>query len=461
MCTLSCPAAARLPGHVRMNSYEQRKLLKEFFNAIPLQVPHASGVDPAHAPYVEGIHASEGRDPVGELRQALDFQDAAASYLFSGQRGSGKTTELLRLTRSLREAGHAAFYVDALDYLRETAPLGITDLLVAVLGAFSEAYLARQGADPRHSGSWERFRDFLSRTRVVANETSLKLGGFADLQLALKDNPTFKANLRSSSENSLDTFVKAAREFVDRMVADVRAPGLATDAKVVLVVDSLEKIRGSGNNAATVFQSLSDVFFGNAHNLRFNTLHVVYCVPPTLPLVAPGIQALYGGVHGLSHIKVETPPARPTEANPLRQGTRHEPGIDLMLSVLTAHFPRWTEVFPEARMRDVAHQSGGNLRIFFLIIRRALLKPPGEPLPMRDGLVLEHAVRDTRADYPLSTEDREWLLDVAKTKTPALDRNDGMATLARLFDNHLILDYRNGSAWCDVLPLVRESLHPA
>ncbi|MEI6342855.1 MAG: hypothetical protein WCR07_12945 [Verrucomicrobiota bacterium] len=464
MATALLMATAAGRSHDRMNASEQKKLLKEFYNAIPLQVPSPSRADIQPMAYVEGIHLTDGRDPLGELRRAIEFRDTAASYLFSGQRGSGKTTELIHLTRSLRDDGHAAYYVDALDYLKETAALGITDLLVAVLGAFSEAYARGLGSDPARSGYWERIKDFLTRTEVQPSEATLKLGDFADLKLALKDNPTFKESLRKISEASLDTFVKGAREFVDGIVQDVRDRGLHPDAKVVLIVDSLEKVRGSGSDADAVFQSLSNVFFGHAHNLGFNTLHVVYCVPPTLPLVAPGIQALYGGIHGLPHIKVEeTPrpqPAEAPDANPLRQGARHEPGINLMLSVLDAHFPRWAEVFPPSQLREVAHASGGNLRIFFLIIQRALLKCPGRPLPMTDDSIVQYALRDTRADFQLSKEDRDWLMQVAKSKGPALDGISGLATLARLFDNHLILDYRNGKAWCDVLPLVRELIHP-
>ncbi len=58
-------------------------------------------------------------DPVGRLSTLIDFDGVESVQLFSGFRGSGKTTELRRLRRDLQDQGQDYFvlYADALETL--------------------------------------------------------------------------------------------------------------------------------------------------------------------------------------------------------------------------------------------------------------------------------------------------------------------------------------------------------
>ena len=62
----------------------------------------------------------------------------------------------------------------------------------------------------------------------------------------------------------------------------------AADRKVVLLVDSVERIRGVGSEAMTVYESVRNLFFGHAEHLRIPLLHVVYTIPPYLSVLAAG-----------------------------------------------------------------------------------------------------------------------------------------------------------------------------
>lgn len=439
-----------------MTPKEKNQLLKTFFNAIPLQVTSPPG-DNSVAAYVPGLHSSEGRDPVGELATNIGFNEGAASYLFTGHRGTGKTTELIRLQASLEEAGCVAFYVDMVDYLNETSPIGVSYLLTTMLGALSEAFDARYAANPLQQSWWERFKHFVQATTVTPSEIGLSGGldklATIDIKLALKTNPHFKQIVQTALDGALETFMKDAREFADEIVAAIRESTLDPGKKVVLIVDSLEKIRGSGAGAEQIYASINDTFHGNATNLRFNTLHVVYSVPPTLPLIAPGIGSLYsGGLCGLPQVTVES------RGEPGQPNVRYEHGIEQMIKVVATRVSNWESVFARPHLERLARVSGGNLRIFFLLIQRVLLKAPSVDLPLANETLIEQAENDVRADMQLTDEDRVWLTRVANTHSSGLDKIDNLATLGRLCDNLLILDYRNGDLWYDVLPLVRERL---
>ena len=49
-------------------------------------------------------------DPVKELARRINYADVESLSLFSGFRGSGKTTELFRLRKRLKDAGLTVLY---------------------------------------------------------------------------------------------------------------------------------------------------------------------------------------------------------------------------------------------------------------------------------------------------------------------------------------------------------------
>jgi hypothetical protein len=54
-------------------------------------------------------------DPVRLLQDHIELVGSESLQMFSGFRGSGKTTELFRLQKSLQQQGYVVIYADALD----------------------------------------------------------------------------------------------------------------------------------------------------------------------------------------------------------------------------------------------------------------------------------------------------------------------------------------------------------
>ena len=92
--------------------------LQVFFNALPESAQ--GGVD-SSAFYVNRAQDDE-HDPVLNLKQCIEWEALPGSYLFSGLRGSGKTTELNRLIHELQQGGIEAYYCDASVYLNLNDP---------------------------------------------------------------------------------------------------------------------------------------------------------------------------------------------------------------------------------------------------------------------------------------------------------------------------------------------------
>jgi hypothetical protein len=192
---------------------QNRRLLKDIYQRVKDE-PLRPGTEKC-ARFYQPIYEIPGKeDPVDFLQKAIQFSDYESLQLFSGFRGSGKTTELFRLRRRLEEEGYVVLYVDALDYISPSDEIDISDLLIVLAGAFSDALQRwaselQQPVNLAHESYWERFKNYLTRTTVSMSEAGVKLeaespagqiiGGLTaglDLKLAIKESPTFRQNLQ-------------------------------------------------------------------------------------------------------------------------------------------------------------------------------------------------------------------------------------------------------------------------
>src|ERR1700730_13900484 len=105
------------------------------------------------SPFYEPVYQKLGLDdPVQQISTLIEFDGVESIRLFSGLRGSGKTTELLRLQRLLEERGYFVLYADALNYVNAAEPIEITDLLMVIGRGLQRCFgrQARQGHRPRN-----------------------------------------------------------------------------------------------------------------------------------------------------------------------------------------------------------------------------------------------------------------------------------------------------------------------
>ncbi len=177
-----------------------------------------------------------------------------------------------------------------------TERVEISDFLISVLGAFSEKINERFPAKPLGPvGFFERMWSFL-QSEVVFNEIKIPAGPL-ELKAALQQNPTFKEELQKGTRGLIERLVDQAQKFALEAVNHVRAQRADPNRKVILIVDSFERLSGVGtrDQIRDVFSSAATLFNSYPQSLRFSGLSVVYTVPPYLSALAGGIGAYYGG----------------------------------------------------------------------------------------------------------------------------------------------------------------------
>ena len=425
----------------------KRADLKVFYNALNDKV-----LPPNDPFYLKEINERgvSGTDAVSEIAAEINYQESEGRCLFTGQRGTGKSTELLRLQSELEGSGVVTFYADLSEYILLTKPIEITDFLISMAGAFSDQ-LER---DPRfgqrlgHRTYWERLSHFVE-SKVEFKEIGLKVEGIAELKASLKNDPDFKQRMQQASRGHVARIVRDAHDFFIDAVAGMRTSTGTPDLKVALIVDSVERIRGVGDEAMQVYESVRNLFLAHAEHLRIPMLHVVFTVPPYLSILAAGAGALMGGATVRRLVSTHIFMDRSREVDPK--------GLELMRRVIAKRHLGWNKIFTSEALDQLAVSSGGDLREYFRLLRQCLPSVRDDTQLPLSAAAIAHVEVSARAEMlPIPADQLDWLTKISTSHDTCLQADDKLPLLAHFLDNRLVLNYRNGSDWYDVHPLLRK-----
>jgi AAA ATPase domain len=248
--------------------------------------------DPAEQRYVPLQEPGQGA--VDDMMATIELAVDTTTQLLSGPSGSGKTTELRRLRSDLDKRGYRAVLFDVTRYVNESSPVDITEFLIALaLGAHDTLGASDAAAQ---EGFGRRLLTLLSRLSIdlnfggvsaKASREGLEVVAFGatvevDLQRELKSSEPFVTELRSKLAYHVGTLYEEVAAFLRELVASDESFGL------VLIVDGLEKLRGTTENDISVQESIEALFVNHASKLKFASHHMIYTVPTYLQFTAPG-----------------------------------------------------------------------------------------------------------------------------------------------------------------------------
>ncbi len=421
---------------------DDRSFRKDFFQAVsdePLEPD-----DPRYIPFFEGLGLVDD-DPVTLLADNIEFTPGRSVQLLSGFRGSGKSTQLRRLRSRLRADGYLVVLFDIEDYLNLSSRVDVADFLLAVAGAFGDTVVADGLLDrhPTDQTYWERFVGFLQGRKVEVSEISAGLGPMS-VKANLHRDPDFTRRLQDRMAGHLGAFVDDVRSYLTDSVALLRAahPG---SAGCVLIVDSMEHIRGSSANAKEVQDSVETVFAVHSDKLQL-PLHTIYTVPAFLRIAYKNLGALYNqGVLTIPSVKVFNQDGTPNG--------RGRSALEQMVRVRGD----WERLLGERALLDrLIETSGGHLRDLLRIVAEVIRR--AEDLPVGAATV-DRAISQIRSEFlPIAESDARWLWRIAQTHEASLEDMSMLPALVRFFDTHLVLVYRNGLEWYDVHPVIRSEV---
>lgn len=430
-------------------STEPKFLLKSLYQA--LQDRPLLSDDPYYVPYMQ--EDLKGQDPVAQIQTAIEFSSSESLQMVSGQRGTGKSTELSRLKANLEKSGFIVFHIDMLAYIHTAEPVDISDFLLASTLALAEAAERDYQLTQVQENYFERLKNFLG-AEIKLEEVSIKAetGAFsADIKTRLKRDDSFRRKLQKHSEGHINRLVEDTETFIVELVTALREKTENPDQQVVFIIDSFEQIRGTIHNANDVHNSIVRLFSTHGKNLKFPMIHMVITVPPYLNSAAPGVATILGATSPVNwpSIHVRT-----------KAGDDDENGIEILTRIVSKRTQHINKIFKKADLRRIAISSGGDLRHMFSIVKDALVINGANldrmEMPIPPTVIAQAEDKLRRSMMPITDEDVMKLAYVQQSKQAELADIEELPELARLFDFNLIINYRNGDDWYDIHPLVAD-----
>ncbi len=397
------------------------------------------------------------RNELTRLRALQAKNRAEKKYytsFFCGLRGSGKSTELRRLAQGARlplNGGLLPVYIDAEGLLDLSATVDLPDILLVMLYGVEKAVLELEGSTPERAmkeGPFDRLWHWFTNTEIELKDielsagaelglpSALKLASGAKLAYALKNRPSLRAAFRDRAGAAFERFLEEVRAELAGLVQRASSK----HGGVLVILDSLEKLRGTSTTWTDVHASAEKVFRRLGEGLGL-PVHVVYTVPPSL------YQRLtISGLHFMPMIKLHD---RVT-------GARFKPGFEAARALIRQRVPdpELEELLGnkqiEARVTRLIEVSGGYPRELIRLLQDLVVAWPFDEDRFEQTFT---TAQDNLRASVVTEEAMLVLAHVARSK--ALQVPEALRRYVdELLDNNVILRYQNQELWYEVHPAV-------
>ncbi|NKB67795.1 MAG: hypothetical protein GKR89_12095 [Candidatus Latescibacteria bacterium] len=377
-------------------------------------------------------YVSRPLSPLEELKMLLEDTDDPQKVLFTGHRGSGKTTELAKLVQELDDSFMVMHY--SVKSILNLFDLSYVDVVLSLgLELFKRATAENI---PVNQVLLESILDF---TKEITRDVETGVKDQAEVGVSLNLH-VVKLSSKLATEDATREIV---REKVSRRLSDLleniellsREVERHTGKRLLMVVEDLDK---------TDLDTATNLFYKHANSLLAPPVSVIYTFPIAMRHHNDfmQIEMNFPNLYILPNLKVRD-----------RAGKPSEEGVDCLRRILTC---RVTEgLFRDGALEALAALSGGIPRELIVLARQASLEARGAGLESLEVAEIERAAQRKRTDYQLLlTSEQLRLLQLVQRHKRVENDTEHRA----LLHNLSALEYRNSGVWYDVHPLVEALL---
>jgi hypothetical protein len=410
-------------------------VLRGFIAACKPEEP-ISPDDPRHYDFDAPALRLRGAPWRERLATVIRLSTEPCAQLVTGLRGSGKTTELCQLQKTLRAANHHVVMADAGQWLSDERPIETEDLMLAlVLSLYPDG-------QPDGSKGW--VREYAAKVqKFFQSEVDLS-GDVAGVRLQLTtDETVFERVAKRLGERD------GLRRQIHALLGDAAEASRRDGAELVILLDGAEK-RAVGELLERERRTEFHNHWFGSFILRGRDLkppvHVVYTVPPFMIRRGAEFAANFGAeLHFLPMVRVYD-----------RESQLDLAGVEAMTRALFKRVP--AEHFAdEVTPRWLAAQSGGYFRDLLRFMTEMVYQVGDAP--QFTHAHAEAAVSRIRQTYleALVREDKEVLARVHPSKAFP-DEEAAQLRMDSLLQGFKMFRYHNGEAWYDAHPLCWSTL---
>lgn len=373
---------------------------------------------------------SRDNSPLFELEIFLETTDTQPKLLFTGHRGSGKSTELAKLAANLRDEFYIVNYS-----VKQVINLFDINYVDVILSLATE--LVKSAADNKlklnkklSEDLFEWFKQEVVKEVVIDTKAGTDINASLNVLVAkLSAKLGAETSTRTLVRQKLEPRLSELLERIDTIIANISN---LTQKKVLIIVEDLDK---ADLNRAR------EIFCGHSMSLTQPCCPIIFTFPTALR---------HDNDFMNIRLNFAEPYVLPIFKTSNRKGQPDQPGKELLSRIILNRLDE--KLITEKALELIVQISGGIPRELIMLIRRAALIALQQSAATIDAAIVEQAANRVRNDYRvlLTSRQLEILGQVAQTKT--VDNNEEYRALLH---NLSILEYRNDDVWYDVHPLVK------
>jgi len=424
-----------------------------------------SSFEPFQSPqkevYVDCQEVRGGWDVIRELGRKITRSKQPTCQLYSGHRGVGKSTELLRLKEYLEENQYFVIYFAADDEDIEPQDAEYTDILFSCTRHLVEA--VKLDDNPLLNwlkDRWESLKD-IALTDISLEGLSLEaqISQFAKITANLRATPDKRRELRQKINANTPSLVEALNSFIKEA-----QKSLSNNSRgIVLIADNLDRIVETKEEGKP--SNYDDIYLNRSEIMRGLACHVIYTVPIAMVYSGKGTQLEdnYDKPDVLPMVMVRNPDGSENQKGLeklqeliCRRVNAIEPNL---VQTLTGAIPELDTppVFdsPET-LKQLCLMSGGHLRNLMQLIQKAI--DWTDELPITEKAA-KRAMEEARETFQKTIQEDQWEI---LARACNLQQADNDEEHLRLLLNRSLLEYRyydendKLKIWCNVHPLIAE-----
>jgi hypothetical protein len=408
-------------------------------------------------------------DVLRELGKKITRSKGATCQLYTGHRGVGKSTELLRLREWLISQNYFVVYFAANDEDIDPGDTKYVDILLACTKHLVQAIKLADENPLRGLTDWlekrsESLKDLLL-TPLTLDGLSLeqKVSEFTKITATLKAQPDNRQQIRDKISQNAPTLLQALNQFIT--VAKKSLPDNRKD--LILIVDNLDRIVEQ-QTAANEPSNYDEIFVKHHEQLRGLDCHLIYTVP---------IAIVYSELCIELQNNFDETSVLPMVMLRDKDNSINEKGLKKFQEMIVKRIEEVTlknqpnigkdlaqaldsKVFVSPEVLDhLCLMSGGHVRLLMKMIQKAIDWTEDLPISKR---AVNTAIEEAKNDYRNTIFEHQWPLLKQVAATKQIPNHESDREYQRLLASRCILQYRYYDEndklqhWYDVHPLVKD-----
>jgi hypothetical protein len=380
-------------------------------------------------------YVPRGDSPINALMNDVVNTNGSAKVLFSGHRGSGKTTELYNLKEKLEEKGFNVVFVAAVKEMN-VADLYYTDLLLALVKKSMELFSSETSKFERKQRknleeNMMQLAGELVKEDITEKKRGITLKLFADwIEAFFGREKTTRETIRLKADSLVHEIIKTFNSMITSYET-------AIGKKVVIIVDDLEKVTDEGR--------MTDVLLKYGNIIRDLSCHIVLTVPSSLLYSGSArlVSMTYGYIHFLPPFRVRN-----------KDGSKNSNQLKFMREIIMRRIS--SRLLNGNLLDDMAMRSGGLVTDYFRMMKVSLNKAFSSNLEKVDSRSADEAFIGLVSEYGrlVSYNSYNFLKEINEAKDG--EKNELFRSLLFYL---IVLEYiEDGDNWYDIHPAVEQFL---